>query len=314
MLIRTLLALALTALVVPGWEWVTNSEVPAWLVIVVYLFAYVVLGLPGRMRATDSPQDDAMQLPVSGPIGALGVSGLAVVWTVTNTLSLLNPRQLAQIIRQARGNKEAAARVPDASPESRATSVLYSLPFEGEWLVVNGGVKEEDSHSWDIVAQRYAHDFVVVNDDLSRHSDAGNRVEHYLAYGQPILAAADGVVIAIEDGQRNAPLVGWGICDFMSRSFIGNYVLIQHADEEFALYAHLVRGSLTVEPGSQVVRGQRIGLCGHSGHSSEPHLHFHVQDRADLFTGLGVPIRFGPLVIDGDDAPEHFLKAGMRVR
>ena len=51
MLIRTLLALALTALVVLGWEWVMGTEVRGWLVVLVYVLAYAVLGLPERMKA-----------------------------------------------------------------------------------------------------------------------------------------------------------------------------------------------------------------------------------------------------------------------
>lgn len=34
----------------------------------------------------------------------------------------------------------------------------YSLPFEGIWTVVNGGVTEQTSHSWDIATQRYAYE------------------------------------------------------------------------------------------------------------------------------------------------------------
>ena len=38
-------------------------------------------------------------------------------------------------------------------------AVQYSLPFEGEWVVINGGVTKETSHSWEIPTQRYAYDF-----------------------------------------------------------------------------------------------------------------------------------------------------------
>ena len=34
------------------------------------------------------------------------------------------------------------------------------------------------------------------------------------------------------------------------------------------------------------------GPIGHTGHSTEPHLHFHLQDSADLFRGMGLPVRF----------------------
>lgn len=39
----------------------------------------------------------------------------------------------------------------------------YSLPFEGKWVVVNGGISKRTSHSWDIPTQRYAYDFVILD-------------------------------------------------------------------------------------------------------------------------------------------------------
>lgn len=46
------------------------------------------------------------------------------------------------------------------------------------------------------------------------------------------------------------------------------------------------------EPGEEVEQGQEIGRCGHSGNSSEPHLHFHVHDHAIPYVGAGLPIMF----------------------
>ena len=62
---------------------------------------------------------------------------------------------------------------------------------------------------------------------------------------------------------------------------------------EFALLAHLRRGSVRVRKGQRVRAGDALGVCGNSGNSSEPHLHFHLQDRAALFGGArGLPITF----------------------
>jgi murein DD-endopeptidase MepM/ murein hydrolase activator NlpD len=48
-----------------------------------------------------------------------------------------------------------------------------------------------------------------------------------------------------------------------------------------------------VEKGDRVRAGQILGLCGNSGNSSEPHLHFNVQDRARLFgSAKGLTVRF----------------------
>lgn len=56
-----------------------------------------------------------------------------------------------------------------------------------------------------------------------------------------------------------------------------NYVNVLHSDGTIAGYVHLTRDGALVEVGDSVVQGQVIGLSGDSGSSSEPHLHFHVQ-------------------------------------
>lgn len=35
-----------------------------------------------------------------------------------------------------------------------------------------------------------------------------------------------------------------------------------------------------------------LGRCGNSGRSSEPHLHFHLQDSLAFGHGLGLPAQF----------------------
>ena len=61
----------------------------------------------------------------------------------------------------------------------------------------------------------------------------------------------------------------------------------RHADGEFGFYAHLIKGTIPVRIGDKVRAGDEIGRCGHTGHSSEPHLHFHLQDTPSIFTGMG---------------------------
>lgn len=54
-------------------------------------------------------------------------------------------------------------RLPDI--ENYQSINQYSLPFEGKWTVVNGGVTEKLSHSWEIPTQRYAYDFVILDEN-----------------------------------------------------------------------------------------------------------------------------------------------------
>ena len=81
--------------------------------------------------------------------------------------------------------------------------------------------------------------------------------------GYPIQAVADGVVT-----EARSDLDGLGV-----------HVIIQHVidGQVFAsLYAHMQVGSLTLNVGDAVVRGQQLGTVGDTGSSTGPHLHFGV--------------------------------------
>ncbi|MBU7598444.1 M23 family metallopeptidase [Streptomyces sp. P38-E01] len=62
--------------------------------------------------------------------------------------------------------------------------------------------------------------------------------------------------------------------------------------EVYAVLAHLRRGSLRVAVGDRVAEGQRLGECGNSGNSSDPHLHFHLMDGEEPTGARGVPFNW----------------------
>lgn len=175
-------------------------------------------------------------------------------------------------------------------PETYESPVTYTPPFEGEWTVGNGSPDERYSHSWVPVRQRYAYDFVIT-DDEGRTNDGRGGVESFYCFNEPILSPAEGTVVRAKDGHRDHHRTsGW--IDPLQYRLAGNYVLIKHAENEYSLLAHLREGSICVSPGDHVERRQQIGRCGHSGNSSEPHLHFHVQDHGLPYVGAGLPIQF----------------------
>ena len=315
---NVLIAFGVTAAIAGVAHSVFDVRLPLLALLAIFFALQWVVGrLRGPARepeSTDEP-DPRESWPTSGPIGRFGPHAPEAVWAWTQWLILLNPFQLLEMVRQSEGDSALVAREKRSGDDGRGyeTRVVYTLPFEGEWLLCNGGVTPETSHSWDVLGQRFALDFVRANDAFERHTGRGTRAADYFCYGQDILAAADGMVVRVESRVRQA-FLGWGICDFTARSFVGNHVLVEHAEGEFALYAHLIRGSITVAPGDRVTRGQVIGRCGHSGHSTEPHLHFHLQDSGELWDGMGLPVRFSGLFVDGEPADEVLLTAGNRVR
>ncbi len=79
--------------------------------------------------------------------------------------------------------------------------------------------------------------------------------------GQPVYAAKSGIVI---------------LTARLTYSY-GNYVLIDHEDGTYSLYAHGQAGSICVSEGQSVSRGQQIMRVGSTGNSSGPHLHFEIR-------------------------------------
>lgn len=55
----------------------------------------------------------------------------------------------------------------------------------------------------------------------------------------------------------------------------GNLVLVDHGDGVVTAYAH--QSAIYVNRGDAVVRGQKLGAVGSTGHSTGPHLHFETR-------------------------------------
>lgn len=168
----------------------------------------------------------------------------------------------------------------------------YSLPFKGEWVVINGGVTEETSHSWEIPTQRYAYDFIVLDENSNSFSGNDTNPDSFYCYGKEILAPADGVVAEIYDECQNSKITvdRKAVCD--ADDIRGNYILIDHSNNEYSLMAHLKPGSICVTLGQPVKRGDKIAECGNTGNTSEPHLHFQLQLGKDFYKSPGLPVVF----------------------
>lgn len=72
----------------------------------------------------------------------------------------------------------------------------------------------------------------------------------------------------------------------------GNYVIIQHSDGNYTLYAHLYQNSITVTEGDSVKQGQVIGKMGSSGNSTGNHLHFEIREGANIKDATVDPLTY----------------------
>lgn len=92
--------------------------------------------------------------------------------------------------------------------------------------------------------------------------------------GKNVVASADGTVISYGFNH-------WSM---------GNYIIIDHGYGLFTAYYHLQK--LYVEKGDRVKQGQVIGLAGHTGNTTGPHLHFEVRiSRGGVITRVN-PLKF----------------------
>ena len=181
---------------------------------------------------------------------------------------------------------------PIPVPEHNATSLR--LPFDGEWYIFWGGDTKEKNYHVTNVSQRYAFD-IVKTDSFGRHARTdGRRNEDFYAWEQPVLAPAAGTVVEAIDGVRdNDP----GVMNPFSA--MGNSVMIMHSDSEYSVFSHFRNGSVKVKAGDKVTKGQLLGLCGNSGNSTEPHIHYHLQNAPVFQFATGIKVYFEKVKLKG---------------
>jgi murein DD-endopeptidase MepM/ murein hydrolase activator NlpD len=188
-----------------------------------------------------------------------------------------------------------------STPAAEKNSTPLRLPFKGKWLVFWGGDTREQNQHHDAPNQRFAFDFVQVDATGKTHKNQRTRNEDYFAFGQEILSPADGVVTDVIQGVAdNTP----GSMNVYSA--LGNAIYIKHRDNEVSILAHFKQGSIRVKVGDKVKKGQVLGLCGNSGHSSEPHLHYHLQNTSIIQDGKGIKCHFTNVLVNrGDKAQKE---------
>jgi murein DD-endopeptidase MepM/ murein hydrolase activator NlpD len=213
----------------------------------------------------------------------------------------------------------------------------YRFPLAGTWYV--GAAPSLHSHHRWVTNQEFALDLVALGGDgTTRRSDDatpkgdGARLEDYYGHGREVLAVADGVVVeaaadateahdrlrqpgesaaAFEQRTVEAQIA---LLAKSPRSVLGNYVVVQHAGGEFSQSVHLKQGSVRVKVGDAVKQGQVLGQLGHTGNSTEPHLHFQLTDGPDPLFSRGLPIVFQGVEVVGLDLADRPLQTGWIVR
>lgn len=195
---------------------------------------------------------------------------------------------------------------------------VVASPVRGRWLAMNSPATKVPSHGLRAYGQAYAVDLVYEPDGTARPAfgsgPAFGRNEDYPAFGEPVYAMVDGMVVAASDWRRDHRSRGrlvsvlYMLLEGMIRELggpgfiVGNHVTIRTEDGDYALVAHLRQRSATVRVGDHVQAGDVIGACGNSGNSSEPHVHAQLMDRKNLLLAQGIPLEFAGVCVGDSDA------------
>ncbi|MCB9191367.1 MAG: urea transporter [Flavobacteriales bacterium] len=142
------------------------------------------------------------------------------------------------------------------------------LPFYGEWTISQG-------HDGEITHKgewKEAFDFVIEDEKGKTYRDLGTRLEDFYGYNRPVVAPQAGWVVAVENDVDDN-MIG----DVNLKKNWGNTVVIKHGEGLFTKLSHLKKGSVKVDEGELVKKGQVVASLGNSGRSPEPHIHFQMQ-------------------------------------
>ena len=183
-----------------------------------------------------------------------------------------------------------------------------NFPLTATWYVSNG-IDVSGTHRWGI-GQEFAYDLVKVDEEGNSGKGDETKPQSFYAYGQNVLAPADGVVYETRDGIDDTPVSQLADDDpsvvnkkilayqivlrkrYGVRGTDGNYIIMDHGNSEYSVFVHLKKGSLRIKKGDRVKRGDIIAQVGQSGLSTEPHLHYEVVSDPDPFKQRGLPVVF----------------------
>ena len=166
------------------------------------------------------------------------------------------------------------------------------LPFNGIWLVSNGGrIPETNNHvrpaDQGPQNQLYAYDF------RAESSGKETKLEDYEVFGKEVLAPANGTIAQVIDGSIDV------LPGERDRSVgVGNAIIIDHQNGEYSLLCHFKHNSIKVKVGSTVKRGEKIGLCGNTGNTQQPHIHFNLQDGPLMHKANALPAQFSKILVN----------------
>lgn len=207
----------------------------------------------------------------------------------------------------------------------------YVFPLRGSWFTA-AGPSLISHHRWGSI-QEFAFDFIKIGKDQLTYKSNGENLTDYYAYGQPIYAIGDGVVVStmdeISESSDNVKKSSETESEYLERVksyqeelmrkgfkyIFGNHIVIRHENNEHSSYFHLKHGSVAVKKGDRIKQGQLIAELGHSGNSTEPHLHFHISNGENIAYSRSLPVEFDNIILfPADNGNVRHLHSGQSLK
>jgi Peptidase family M23 len=259
----------------------------------VYSQTYTAADLPSMFSSVKGNYETPQQ-PRLGP----GESG--VLYFFLDFASLNNIPQTIEnsflIATEETGTSETISIAP--LPRQAAGPEVINPPLQGSgWWTPNGPSNDAVHRRTLLVlggklalTEEFAVDWVKLGPNGATFSGDPLRNESYFAYNQNVVAAAGGRIVEVRnDVAENTPTQPPNPNDLEVETIAGNHIVEDFGDGRYALYAHLIPGSIRVQMGDVVAAGQILGRLGNSGNSGQPHLHFHLMDGPQPLGPRGVP-------------------------
>lgn len=177
--------------------------------------------------------------------------------------------------------------IPAHAQDGEGTLPQFAFPVdctlnEDCWII---NYVDTDPHP------KSARDFMCSNKTYEGHkgTDFALRSRIEMEEGVNVLAARDGTILRLRDGESDTPKTEdeyQAIRD--ANKDCGNGIILDHGNGLQSFYCHLKKGSINVKPGDEVKQGDPIAQIGQSGFSEFPHLHLTIiweGGHIDPFTG-----------------------------
>jgi murein DD-endopeptidase MepM/ murein hydrolase activator NlpD len=187
---------------------------------------------------------------------------------------------------------------------SGGTPRVIGPPVRGpNWVALNGCCAPNTWHRSALLAvngklnnsQRFAIDWKETNAQGEFYTGDKTKNESYVDYGSKIYAVADGTVVSIlDDVEANAPGVLPSTNPELRAKLTvanadGNHIILDIGGGVYAMYAHMIKGTLKVKPGDKVKKGDVIGELGNTGNANASHMHFQLMNDPSILEGDSLP-------------------------